>query len=623
MSRMTSSLRALRWILAGVAGLLVSGAPVGASAQTPGVSGEAVYKRRCASCHDQVDQRIPTKASLQRMAATRIVRALDTGAMMAIAFTMHRDERLAVASYLGTSDTVAGPSPSAYCSDRSIRLAPSPAVAWNGWSPGTDNARFQAQNGASLSLDQVRNLKLKWAFGFEGDVSSFSQPTVLDGHLFVGSAGGVVHGMRADTGCLKWVYQANGPVRAALLAVPVNGRHALMFGDMTGWFYALDAETGRELWKVQLETHDSTRLTAAATAHDGIVYVPVASWEETRASDLDYACCTFRGSVVALRASDGSQVWKTYMVGVPRENGKTDRGTPRLGPSGIGIWATPTLDVTRRRLYVTTGDNYSSPATELSDAVVALDLVSGRILWSQQVTKNDAYNSACGAGTANCPPEKGPDFDFGSPAILTRQPDGRDVLVAGQKSGIVFAFDPDADGKILWQTRIGKGGTGGGIQWGMASDGRNVYAAVSDVGRTRQNNPLDPRRYALDPQVGGGVSALRIADGTRQWFSEPVPCRAGAPQGCSPAQPAAVSAMPGVVFSASNDGHLRAHSAENGRVVWQYDTMREFQAVNGVKANGGSIDGPGPVVAGGMVFITSGYPRNGGVPGNVLLAFAP
>ena len=188
------------------------------------------------------------------------------------------------------------------------------------------------------------------------------------------------------------------------------------------------------------------------------------------------------------------------MVDVPKENGKTERGTPRLGPSGIGIWTTPTVDTTRRRLYVTTGDNYSSPATELSDAVVALDMASGRIVWSQQVTKGDAYNGGCGAGTAQCPPEKGPDFDFGSPAILTKRPDGRDVLVAGQKSGIVFAFDPDADGRILWQTRIGQGGTGGGIQWGMASDGRNIYAAVADPGRNAPEQPARPASIRTGPQ---------------------------------------------------------------------------------------------------------------------------
>lgn len=586
-------------------------------------SGTEVYARNCANCHDQLNPRIPSKASLQQMPATRIMRALDTGAMMAVAFTMHRDDRRAVAEYLGTPDAVAGPPPSAFCTDRTVRLAPTPKTAWNGWSPAIDNARFQPRAVAGLSADQVKNLKLKWAYGFEGDVSAFAQPTVVDGHVFVGSAGGVVQALRADSGCLKWVYQANGPVRAALLSMPLEGRHALMFGDMTGWFYALDAETGKELWKVQLETHDSTRLTAAATAHDGIIYVPIASWEETRATDPAYPCCTFRGSVVALRAHDGSQVWKTYLVDPPAESGKNARGTPRFGPSGVGVWATPTIDLKRQRLYITTGDNYSSPATALSDAVVALEMASGRIVWSQQVTKNDAYNSACGAGTANCPTEKGPDFDFGAPAILTRRADGRDVLLAGQKSGIVFAFDPNDGGAMLWQTRIGKGGTGGGVQWGMASDGRLVYAAVADPGRRRQSDPLNPRRYDLDPEVGGGVSALRINDGSRQWFSEPIPCPAGAPVGCSPAQPAAVTAIPGVLFSASNDGHLRAHSTEDGRILWDFPTMREFQTVNGVKASGGSIDGPGAVVVDGMVFISSGYPRNGGVPGNVLLAFAP
>lgn len=557
------------------------------------------------------------------MPSTRIVRALDTGAMMAIAFTMPRAERLAVASYLGTTDAVAGPRPGAYCADRSVRVEADAPRGWNGWSPSRDNARFQRQAIASLTSEQVSNLKLRWAFGFEGDVSAFAQPTVIGDHLFVGSAGGVVHAMRADSGCLNWVFQANGPVRAALLAVPIDGKPVLLFGDMTGWFYAVDAETGMLRWKTQLETHDSTRLTAAATAHDGIVYIPIASWEETRANDPAYPCCTFRGSVVALRARDGAQVWKTYLVDVPKETGKNDRGTPRLGPSGVGVWATPTLDLTRRRLYVTTGDNYSSPATDLSDAVVALDMASGRVLWSQQVTKGDAYNSACGSGATNCPSEKGPDFDFGSPAILTQRPDGRDVLVAGQKSGIVFAFDPGADGKILWQTRIGKGGVGGGIQWGMASDGQHVYAAVSDVGRTRQTDPLNPRRYELDPEIGGGVTALRVADGSRVWFAAPVPCPPGSPSGCSPSQPAAVSSTPGFVFAAANDGHVRAHAADDGRVLWDFDTMREFETVNGVKARGGSIDGPGAVIVNGMVFISSGYPRNGGVPGNVLLAFGP
>jgi polyvinyl alcohol dehydrogenase (cytochrome) len=592
-----------------------------AAAQTP--SGEAVYKQRCATCHEQTNPRIPPRDALQKMPSVRIVRALDSGAMMAVAFTMSRDERLAVASYLGTSDAVTGPPPSAFCSDRTIRLKATPAVTWNGWSPGTSNARFQSAEAAKLTSEQVGRLKLKWAFGFDGDVTAFAPPTVLDDHVFVGSAAGVVHAMRADTGCLKWVFQANGPVRAGILAVPLNGTHALLFGDMAGWFYALQAETGNLLWKAHVEEHDSTRLTAAATALGDVVYVPVASWEETRSGDADYPCCTFRGSVVALRISDGKQLWKTYLTDEAKERGKTPRGVARFGPSGVAVWSTPTLDPKRRVLYVTTGDNYSSPATEMSDAIVALSLDSGRIVWSKQVTKDDVFNGQCANGGANCPATLGPDFDFGSPAILTTVATGRDVLLAGQKSGIVFALDPDNRGEILWQTRVGKGGTGGGVQWGMATDGQNVYAAVADHGRTRQNNPIDTRRYAVDPEVGGGLTALRIADGSQQWYAMPGQCRSGAPLGCSPAQPSAVTGIPGVVFSAAYDGHLRAYSTAAGAVLWDFDTMRDFETVNGVKARGGSIDGPGPVVANGMVFITSGYPRNGGVPGNVLLAFAP
>jgi polyvinyl alcohol dehydrogenase (cytochrome) len=565
---------------------------------------------------------MPPREALQRMPAARILRALDSGAMMAIAFTLHRGERIAVASYLGTNEAIPGPPPSVYCGDRTVTLSAN-LSGWNGWSPGTTNARFQSGELAGLGIDGVRKLKLKWAFGFAGDVTAFAPPTVVDGHLFVGSAGGVVHAMRAESGCLEWVYQANGPVRSSITAVPLEagGRHALLFGDMTGWFYALEAESGKLLWKVRVEDHDSTRLTGAPTAHKGVVYVPVASWEETRGSDPDYACCTFRGSVVALRIPDGRQLWKHYMVDPPKETGKNARGIPLMGPSGVGVWSAPTIDEKRGVIYVATGDNYSRPSTELSDAVVALDLATGRVAWSKQVTAGDMYNSSCGGDRINCPWDEGPDFDFGSSAILVTLPGGRQLLLAGQKSGIVYALDPDRKGEILWQTRVGKGGINGGVQWGMSTDGQFVYAAVSDPGRTPQTSILDTRRYVLDPAQGGGLTALRVADGSKVWYAAPTPCRAGAPTGCSPSQPAAVTGIPGVVFSGAVDGHMRAFSSENGKVLWDFDTAREFSTVNGVKAHGGSIDGPGAVLVKGMLFINSGYPRNGGIPGNVLLAF--
>ncbi len=590
------------------------------SAQAPG--GEAAYKTHCAACHDSTSPRVPTRAALRQMPAARILRALEGGSMMNVALTMSREERQAVAGYLGLPGAVEGPPASAFCASRTVQLADRPAVTWNGWGPGQGNTRFQPTAAAGLRPEQVAGLKLKWAFGFDGDVSAYSQPTVLDGHLFVGSASGLVHAMRADSGCLEWTFQANGPVRAAVVAAAVGGRHVLVFGDMTGWFYALRAETGALLWKVQVETHDSTRLTAAATVHDGVVYVPVSSWEEARAADPTYPCCTFRGSVVALRVSDGRQLWKTYLVDPPRERGRTTAGVAAFGPSGAGVWATPTVDARRGWLYAVTSDNYSIPATSMSDAVVALDMKSGRIVWSRQFTAGDVFSGACPTKAASCPDGPGPDYDFAASVILTTRA-GRDVLLAGQKSGVVHAIDPDKQGAILWQTRVGKGGTSGGIQWGMASDGQLVYAASSDMDRVFQNRPLDPQRFVVDRKAGGGVTALRIADGAKVWAAEPVPCAASAPPGCNPAHSAAVTAIPGVAFAGSNDGHIRAYAAADGKVLWDFDTMREFTTVNGVKARGGSIDGPGAVVVGGMVFVNSGYSRNGAVPGNVLLAFAP
>jgi polyvinyl alcohol dehydrogenase (cytochrome) len=560
------------------------------------------------------------------MPASRILRALDFGAMMTVAYPLGRDEREAVAAYLGTAGAPPGPSPSAFCSDRRVKLADTPKASWNGWSPGSGNARFQPGEAAGLSIDRVQRLKLKWAFGFDGDVTAFSQPTVLDGQVFVGSAGGMIHALRASSGCLQWVFQANGPVRMSILAVPLGRRHALLFGDQTGWFYSLEAETGKLLWKKKIEEHDATRLTGTPVAYNGNVFVPAASWEETRSLDTNYPCCTFRGSVTALRIRDGRQVWKSYLVPEPKPTGQSKRGTPQFGPSGVGVWASPTLDVKRGVMYIATGDNYSSPATPLSDAIVALELATGHVVWSRQTTPGDAYNSSCGTDKQNCPDEDGPDYDFGSSAILTQLPGGRDILLAGQKSGMVYALDPEKKGELMWEvsiaTRGPNMGPSVGVQWGMSTDGQRVYAATSSSGRTPPKDPLDTRRNILDPQQGGGLTALRVADGSKVWYAPPIVCAPNAPSGCSPAQSAAVTGIPGVVFSASMDGHLRGYNAEDGKVIWEFDTARQFQTVNGVKATGGSIDGPGPVVINGMVFISSGYSRFGGMPGNVLLAFS-
>ena len=542
---------------------------------------------------------------------------MNSGAMLTIAYPLKRAEREAVAAYLGKAGPEPGPPPAAFCKDRTVKVDTGSKFSWNGWSPTVTNARFQSAATAGLSIDQVKRLKLKWAFAFEGDISAYAQPAVIGGQVFVGSASGAVQALNADTGCLEWVYQSAAPVRTAISVAPLGRRHAVLFGDLTGTFYAVEAETGKLLWKKKVEEHEAALLTGAATVFNGTVFVPVASWEETRSLNPEYACCTFRGSVVALRVRDGSQVWKTYTITeAPRELGKTSVGTPRWGPSGAGVWGAPTVDSSRKLLYVATGDNYSPPATALSDSVLALDLATGRVVWSRQVTANDAFNSACVSGVngPNCPEGSGPDFDFGSSVILVTT--GRDLLLAGQKSGMVYALDPDRMGEVVWQTRVAKGGVIGGVQWGMASDGQNLYASSSDAIFVQRNGVR-----SLDPAAGGGLTALRVADGNKAWYVPPVVC--GSAPGCSPAQSAAVTAIPGVVFSGSMDGHLRAYSSEDGRVLWDFNTIRAYSAVNGVKANGGALDGPGPVVVNGMVFVNSGYARFGGASGNVLLAFAP
>jgi len=590
-------------------------------AQAAEPSGEAVYAKYCAACHDQVGARIPTHEALAKMSAARILRTLDFGLMMSIAYPIRRDEREAVAKFLGTGADDPAPPRSAFCAaDKSI-MSGAVRDSWTGWAPSQANTRFQAAEGAGLAAADVGRLKLRWAYGFSGDVIAFAAPTVANGTLFVGSAGGVVQALDAQTGCIHWLYQASGPVRAAPAVVAEGKETSLVFTDQNGGVYALDARTGTARWKKRIEDHEAVRLTASAAVHDGVAFIPAASWEETRSIDPAYQCCTFRGSVSAVRVRDGSVLWKTYLVEPPKKTGATAAGTATFGPSGAGVWSTPTVDAARGLLYVTTGDNYSHPATSTSDAVVALSLKTGRIVWTRQTLPGDVYNSACGSRGANCPEENGPDHDFGASALLVRVPNGREVLIAGQKSGVVYALDPASEGAVLWQTRVGKGGTNGGVQWGMASDGRNVYASVSDVVRLQSVSGAAPIGDAqLDPVQGGGLTALDAQDGTKVWFAAGTPCNPPRP-GCSPAQPGAVTAIQGAVFSGSMDGHIRAFATADGRLLWDFDTQRSYETVNGVPTKGGSLDGGGAVIVGGMVLVSSGYPRFGGAPGNVLLAF--
>ncbi len=583
---------------------------------------ENMYKISCAQCHDAGVNRAPQRDGFRQMTPERVLAAMETGPMITMGQRWPAEGRRAIAEFLtgkklGTSLTTDPPA-SAMCAPGTADFSAGPM--WTGWGSNTSNTRFQDAATAGIAAADVPRLKLKWAFGFPGELSANGHPAYAGGRVFVGSVGGKVYSLNASTGCVHWYLDAGSQVRSAITVAKVGAAYTAFFGDGKATAWAVDAASGKVIWKTKVDDFPVARLTGSPVFFNGTLFVPVASGEEAAGSVPAYECCKFRGSLVALDAATGKQIWKTWTIDEPaKPTGKKNKvGTPLYGPSGAPIWSTPAIDARLGLVYVTTGDNYSEPGTKTSDAFMALDLKTGRIVWTRQMTANDAYTSACRLpDRTNCPDVNGPDFDFGASPILVTLRNGKRALLAGQKSGIVHALDPDRNGAILWQVRVGKGGTMGGVQWGSAADAQNIYVAVSDIKRLM----LD---YATttdtDASQGGGMFALRLDNGERMWYAPPIAC--GDRARCSPAQSAAVSAMPGVAFSGSMDGHLRAYSAANGAVVWDFDTERTYQTVNGVEGRGGSIDGPGPVIAGGMVFANSGYTAAGGAPGNVLLAFS-
>jgi polyvinyl alcohol dehydrogenase (cytochrome) len=488
---------------------------------------------------------------------------------------------------------------------------------WNGWGADLGNTRFQPTAMAGLTRDQVPLLRLKWAFGFAGRTAAVAQPTIVGGLVFVGGGDREVYALDAKSGCTRWVFKTEAVVRTAISFAPISGtdQFAVFFGDVRANAYAVNALTGALVWKTKVEDHPAARITGAPTLYSGILYVPVSSIEEVTGSPSAYQCCTFRGSVVALDIATGKQVWKAYTIPeAPRPTKLNAMGTQLHGPSGAAVWSAPTIDVQRGALYVATGDNYSDPPSETSDAILAFELATGRMLWHRQATANDSYVVSCfGADRTNCPESNGPDHDFGQSPVLVNLRSGQRVLVVGQKSGVVHALDPDQEGKILWQTRVGKGGPLGGIMWGSAADQDHVYVANSDV----RFRPGGDR--ILDPAAGGGLFALDLASGKIAMQVPPASCDGRSR--CSPALSAAVTVIPGVVFSGGVSGVLRAYATDDGRLLWEMDTARDYPTVNGISARGGAMDGPGPTVVDGVLYVNSGYAQWGGLPGNVLLAF--
>jgi polyvinyl alcohol dehydrogenase (cytochrome) len=586
---------------------MLVGAPAGAQAP----DGKAVFARECSTCHTGApDTRAPAPEVLARRSPEAILSALTAGGMRPQGGRLTGAERRAVAEFLtgrALGGDVTGAEFGRCTTVPPLAVAPD-APAWAGWSPAPTNTRYQSADRAGLTEKDVPRLTLKWAFGFPDATSAWSQPTVAGGRLFVGSQNGTVYALDAKSGCIIWTFTAKSGVRNAPVFGPRRGGqgYAVYFGDTGANVYALDASTGTLIWTRRVDEHPFARVTGSPTLDGPRLYVPISSLEETAASQPGYECCTFRGSAAALDTSTGEIVWKTYTVPEPKPVGKSAQGVTLHAPAGVGVWSSPTIDRKRNVVYIVTGNTYAGTTAEpTTDALLALDPKTGAVKWTKQLTEGDVFG--CRAGSPNCIEKAGPDFDFGTPAILATRTDGKDVLLLGQKSGVAYAIDPDRQGAVLWQYRAGEGSIWGGIQWGMSVDGERVFIPVSDI-----RNPKP-----------GGLHAVDLATGQRAWYQPPPDLKCKASPTCNAALISAPTLIPGVLFSGSNDGGLRAHSAKDGSIIWEFDTNREFLTLNHVKATGGSIQGPGPTIVGGMVYVNAGYGDHMGHPGNVLLAFEP
>ena len=587
---------------------LLSGHPVFAQ----GVTDLRAFEKRCTSCHGNPSvAQAPDGLALRKLTPEAVYAAITTGATHAKLAEVSDDEKRMIAGYLGGRKVDA-----ARLTDAKLMSNPCPVnpviksltsePMWNGWGADLTNARMQSAKAAGLTADDVPKLKLKWAFGLPAAEIMWAQPTIAAGRVFVGADSGGIYSIDEESGCVHWSFQADAGVRNAITIRAIKGqgaaKYAVYFGDIKANVYAVDAATGKQIWKTKVEDHPAARITGSPIGYEDRLYVPVSSTEERAAGySTTYPCCSFRGSVAALDANTGKQIWKTYIIpDAPQPRKKTAAGVQLLGPAGGAIWDTPTLDPAHHALYIGTGDAYTETEQPIktTDGIMAINMDTGKVLWSAQDTSNDVWLAGCGAQNTseNCPKDIGPDYDFGSSPILRSLPNGHRILVAGQKDGIVWAHDPDEQGAVVWKTQLVDKIVRGVITFGGAADEQNAYFGLST----------------------GGIEAVQLSNGEKKWFA-PIQ---SAQEGRGSGQSAAITAIPGVIFSGGWDGTLRAFSTSDGHPLWQYDTMQEVKTVNGIPAKGGSMGAPGPTVAGGMLFVGSGYTFGAGATGNLLLAFS-
>ena len=581
------------------------------------VDGLALYQEHCAACHDGQVPRAPHMITFSTIGADTILNAMNNGVMRAQASALSATEREVLASFLA-GEAMAPPKPILACADPLGELANGDAAAMQGWGGNAANHRHSDGALAGLDRNNVDQLGLKWVFAYPGALRARSQPLVHDGVIFVGSQSGTIYALDLDSGCAHWTYSAGAEVRSSLSLgqLPDRDDPVLYMGDFSATVHAIDASDGSLVWRASVGDHTDATITGSPKLHDGALYVPLSSSEWATAADPGYACCTFRGGVVSLDAASGELNWRTHVIDEPAvETGETNPfGAERKGPAGAPVWNSPTIDAERGVLYVGTGEGYTSPAADTSDAVLAFSLATGERQWAKQLLGGDAWNMACFIGeAANCPKEDGPDLDIGASTVLWSG-EGRDYLLVGQKSGDVYALDPEKGGAIVWHNKVGRGGFLGGVHWGMSANGDSLFVPIADTTITgRFTGPISPGIHALDPtsgEVRWYTPSVADCDG-----KSPIPV-------CDQGMSAAITSTDQLVFAGSLDGNLNAYDSLSGEVVWSFDTFGEFESVSGDTALGGSIESDGPVLYKGHVLVNSGYQFGARMPGNALMVFS-
>src|SRR5688572_13521994 len=614
--------------------------PSAPPAATPGTeSGLATFQARCAICHaNSVSERKGVRGAeraqttdvIRQMPPERIYQSVTTGSMEPYAKDLSDIAKVRLAEFMSSrpiGSTLAGGAAAManQCKANQPLSEPGKSPAWNGWGNDLANTRFQPTAAARLTAAQVPQLKLKWAFGYPTGMSSSSQPTILAGRLFVGSDNGYIYSLDARTGCVYWSFESGSAIRNSPAVGPMTTpattgltpaptgrgaapiqpapRYAVFFGDAHANVYALDAQTGKLLWKIRADSHYVAEITAGVKYYNGKLFVPVSSAETTGSGSPGYSCCTARGSVVALDANTGKQTWKVWVVPEePRAYKTMANGVTLYRPAGGAVSSSPTIDPIRNAIYFGTGKAATAPAAPTTDGIMAVDIDSGTMLWSYQATANDVSMGGC-SGTERseaCPTPIGPDFDIANSPLLVTLPGGKRALLGGTKGADVFALDPDNKGSLLYRVNAAGGPinvTGraarGSIVWGGAADGQQVYYGAA----------------------GAGLVALKPTDGEIAWsFLGPSVVAGGRGAGLG----AAPTAIPGVVFQGATDGRLFAVSSSDGKMLWQFNTAQDFTTINNVMARGGAIASSGAVIVDGMVYVGSGYAvNNGTTAGNV------